>query len=212
MNVLYIYRESNWGKELKYSLRSVNKYVNPDTVYVVGDEVPFDVVNIKVPERRSRYRDACNLLTIACKEIIDEELLLMHDDMFLLAPYKRNLRYDGMLKDRIKGVGGERKEVFENTMPYLYEPKNFALHYPLPFKVDLMRAICEWIPHPLSYMNAYGNLDTHFVPLESKDCKFNPSLLTKEFLQDMTCFSTYNEDDSFEDFLKSLYPKPSQYE
>jgi hypothetical protein len=212
LNVLYIYRHSDWGEELKYSLRSVEKYINPERVVIAGDKPKWlkNVLHVET-ERHSRYKDACNSLLKALN-VISGDYVLMHDDIFLLKEYKPVLRYNGTLKDRVKRTGGERRTCLMNTLERHPEGTNYALHYPLPFQTETMRKALDEINLPFSYYNAYGNTDTTFEQIESEDCKFHPNLITTRYLKGLDCFSTYNETEEFKEFLEDLYPTKSKYE
>lgn len=210
LNALYLYRKSEWGKELLYSIRSVERYLKPDRILVVGDKPNISVECIET-KPKERYKDVMYNLSLALSDI-EGEWVLMHDDFFLLEPYNPILRYKGTLKNRVKGTGGNRKPVLQNVLSQLPDAKNYSLHYPLPFNADIMQELFNIFEQPFSYMNAYGNLDNNFVHLEADDCKFSAPLINEKFLKGLPSFSTYNEDDRFEGLLQKLYPQPSQYE
>lgn len=210
MNALYLYRRSEWGKELKYSVRSAEMYLKPDRIVVVGDKPDLDVEWLKT-DKLDRFNDVNNSLRVAL-ENIEGKWVLMHDDFFILEPYKPILRHNGKLYKKAKRTAKDRRECFQNILDVMPEAMNYALHYPLPFDVGVMREAFEKFKQPFSYMNAYSNLDKDFVHLHAEDCKFSAPLLTEKYLKGLPSFSTYNENDRFELLLQKLYPNKSKYE
>jgi len=212
MNVVYLYRQSEWAKELKYSIRSVEKYVNPDRILVIGDSTDLAVENVEISRKANKYEDVCISLHQALYHLDRDVWLLMHDDMFLLEDYAIIKRHDGKLSKHAKRTAKDRRQCFEKVLDFYPWADNYSLHYPMPFRKDTLEACFTNHRIPFSYMNALGNRDTSFLDSQTKDCKFKAGTVNKKALQGMPCFSTYGEDDTFEKLLRTLYPKPSKYE
>lgn len=204
MNVLYLHRRDNFDT-LKYSLRSVEKFLSYDTVYVVGYKPKYliNVVHIPVKRRRNRYEDSNHKVNVGLSEIPKGETLLMHDDFYLLKEYEPIKYYNGLFKD--VSIGGGRGRVFENTRKYLDEDaKNYGLHYPMPF-INKGFDFDE----PVSYMNILGN-QPEFESKEVEDCKWKfPNEKQREGLPS---FSTNSESYVLEEQFLNLYPKKSIFE
>lgn len=204
MNVVYLYIHSEWGQELRYSLRSIEKHLPDAKPLLIGDKPLYYKGNhIEVEQNDNIYQDVHNKLKVAFDNL--DEFLFMYDDIFLLKPYKIAYYSDMKFTDRIKRTGGGRKEVMQRTLDVVGEDAlNYELHYPMYFKkFDLP-------DDPICPKTIMGNIVDN--PTQAKDCKYNAQLVNEKFLQGMPCFSTYSEDERFKTILEKLYPKPSQYE
>lgn len=202
MNILYLYRKDRWDS-LKFSLRSL-QYVNHSQVWVVGDKVSYNVKNIVTEQKQNRYDDTNNSLRVGTRFIPQgEEVLLMHDDMFLLPGYTPIKYYRGYLKDH--NIGGEREAMLNNALKRLgNEAKFYDIHYPVPF----VNRGFEY-DERLAFMSMLGN-QPEFESKHSEDCKFKVPTIKQ--LSGLTCFSTYNETDDLKPIMLNLYPEKSIFE
>jgi len=205
MNALYLYRKSDWGKELHYSIKSVEMYLKPDRIVVAGDKPDEDVEWIETERKKHQYDDVNNSLFVALDYLDGEDWVLMHDDFFLLEPYKPIIRHHFELFEKIKRTQIQRREIMQKVLDVFPFSMNYSLHYPMPFKLSHMKHLFDVFKMPFSYMNAYGNYDKNFVHCHADDCKFKATTLTKNQLKGLPSFSTYGEDDRFETLLKDLY-------
>lgn len=142
--ILYI---TNKGSEipLRYSLRTLHNIEHHNVV--VSGYLPSYVQNVKhVPgEDDTALRDINIqrklLAGLKCRST-KNEVVLMCDDIYLMAPYKdKRARYRGLLRDRVNGVKGRpRNDQFRRTMEVtldcleamgIPEPLDFGCHHPV---------------------------------------------------------------------------------
>ena len=180
-------------------------HVKPDRIVVAGDKPNDNVEWLKTERQKNAYDDVNNSLIKALEYLDGEDWLLMHDDYFLLEPYKPIIRYSFELHRKIKRTEVQRRKIYEKVLEAYPFSMDYSLHYPLPFKLSHMRHVFDLYDPPVSYMNAYGNYDNNFVHLHAEDCKFKATTLTKNKLKGLPSFSTYGEDDRFETLLKDIY-------
>ena len=142
--ILYI---TNKGSEipLRYSLRTIHNIEHHNVV--VSGYLPSYVQNVKhVPgEDDTALRDINVqrkiLAGLKCRST-KNEVVLMWDDVYLMAPYKdKRARYKGLLSDRMNGIKGRpRNDQFRRTMEVtldcleamgIPESLDFGCHHPV---------------------------------------------------------------------------------
>lgn len=138
---------TNKGSEipLRYSLRTLHNIEHHNVV--VSGYLPSYVQNVKhvQGEDDTPLRDVNIqrklLAGLKCRST-KNEVVLMCDDIYLLAPYKdKRARYKGLLRDRVNGVKGRpRNDQFRRTMEVtldcleamgIQEPLDFGCHHPV---------------------------------------------------------------------------------
>lgn len=90
MDLVYIVKNSEVNEDLRYSLRSVAKFVPHDKIWIVGYK-PSWVQNVEylpVPQNlESKWKNSVNNIIKACEcEDISENFVLMNDDFFAIKP------------------------------------------------------------------------------------------------------------------------------
>ncbi len=89
MDVIYPYRRSGDGSELKFSLRSLRN-VPHDNVWVVGEQERWfskEVRFIRRQQSSSKWQNAReNIIAAAKHPDISEDFILMNDDFFVMSP------------------------------------------------------------------------------------------------------------------------------
>jgi hypothetical protein len=109
MDLVYIVKESEQNNDLKYSLRSVEKFVPHDKIWIVGYK-PSWVTNVEylpVKQNDTKWKNSVNNIIAACKcPDISEDFILMNDDFFAIQPIY-NLKASvnlslGLLDDAVK--------------------------------------------------------------------------------------------------------------
>lgn len=168
VDAVYICRNGE-NEELRYSLRSIEKNMLYDNVWVVGGKPDWYSGNYIAVEQDSRkYENARkNLKAIVNSSEISENFILMNDDFFVInrvdkVPYL----YSGTLASKINDL----KDGIGPNIPYIHmltltnrvikklgikEPLDYELHTPMIMnKVKLASVIDK----PSLWRSTYGNL------------------------------------------------------
>ena len=109
MDLVYIVKESDENDDLRYSLRSVEKFVPYDNIWIVGYKPKWvkNVNYIPVKQSGNKWNNSVKNILTACKcDKISENFVLMNDDFFAIKPIS-NLEESinvtlGLLKYSIK--------------------------------------------------------------------------------------------------------------
>ena len=168
MDVVYICR-SGPNEELRYSIRSVEKNLPHNNIWVIGQSPEWYKGSfIEVKNVNAKYSNArANLDALIRSKLITEDFILMNDDFFIMRPIEKiSYFYEGTLLER-----AERNELLTTTGAYtqlLYnthdklikmgieEPLNYEMHIPMimnkkKFKEVLKHKTCLW-------RSLYGNI------------------------------------------------------
>lgn len=235
MNLIYILgKGSVWDdNELRYSLRSVEKFLTGfDRVIIVGDR-PVWIKNVEhfyTPDfRYIKSANAIAKIKAACEIPGNYEFILMNDDFYFTEParvedislYKEKTL--GWLLNR--GFTGEYRGSLNRTKDYLegygYSAINFELHYPMPIVAGFMREILIGDDFSAGYhaRSLYGNmagLKLHNI-LEKKDIKLGKALDFAETIKEINGNGMFSISDEWlkaegKFILRELYPAKSKYE
>ena len=165
---------STWGNnEIRYSLRSVEKNLNINKVFVVGEKCKWfsdKIIHIPADDPYEiKTRNAFHKLLIACNDKrISKDFILMNDDFFILKKLDRiEYLYKGKLIDSLKKhptKSGYYFDALKDTISYLknQEALDYSLHYPFVYnKAKLKKLITEIEKKELIILlrAAYGNLN-----------------------------------------------------
>lgn len=213
MVVTYPLTAQNDYTELKYSLRSLQKFLPPlFEVVIVGDHVPEWINNVTViqlPDIKGQRELSVRRKVLAALEYSDE-ILYMNDDIYLLETYKPVYYSSGLLEK--KGEAGARP--LASQLKGFNKPAKYYGHYPVVYRKDFREAMENFTSDCLN-KSAYCNfIEVHSV--EVQDCKLlnavKPGVI-EQFIKNKPCFSTgINSLNSAIPILKELFPNPSQYE
>lgn len=200
-------------EELRYCLRSIEKYMDVRDVWVVGQPRDWLSVNwIEETDGGSRFGSAHRKIRAACDNpFVSDPFVLFNDDFFLLKPLKDFPDYyDSTLQERIASAGGDYLNMLKKSQSFS-DGKNYATHTP----VSIDKEIFKTIPEGISYRIAYGSRSSN----EKKEMK-DPKIYNqkdhfdfRQWVKGKTMFST--SDFSFHYILremKSLYPVASRWE
>lgn len=201
--------------ELRYSLRSIDKYLTPPfEVVIVGDQMPEwvnNVTNIELPDVRGRKQLSIKRKILAALEYA-EEILFFNDDVFLLQPQDKFPYYwHGMLKKYTES--GSRPLL--NRLETLQKPtKHFDGHMPLIYDQRFKEASRHFTGDVIikSMFCNFCEIEGTFLP----DCKLlvdtKPEMI-RRFIEGKHCFSTGPVSlKSALPVLEELFPEPSIYE
>lgn len=227
----------NNHEELKYSIRSMERYLKKlETIFIVGELPDFLCNVVHIPcDNRHKHNSARNIYEktlAACQHpAISNHFWAVADDNFLTAPLSwRNYPYYRTKEDlagliQLLGKNSLFKPYVESTYNALTErglpTGNFSIHIPIIYQKDIFieaLADYDWETPRKGYTikSLYANtLKIKGKPI--KDIKIHtPKTLTAivRKLNGTTYFSTDDHalNDPMREYLRSLYPRPSTRE
>ena len=225
MDCVYICRSGD-NEELRYSLRSIEKNLSYNNVWIVGDAPSWYRGNIlRTQQHGAKYTIArVNLYAIANSDEISEDFILMNDDFFVMQRFEQLPAWHGgslekRIKHRMRRYPGAYNDMLRETYSKLHrmgveDILDYELHVPMVMtKTGLKQAL----EAGGLWRSMYGN--THSIGGEEhQDVKIytNDSPLKNNNLsiEDSPFLST--TDDTFTDLLntklRDTFMYPSQYE
>jgi hypothetical protein len=178
--------------ELKFSLRSIEKYIStPYEILIIGDIIPDWLVNItwiKLGDVPGRKQLSIRRKILAALEYADE-ILFMNDDVFLLEPATEfPYYYNGSLKNYSEsGSKPLMKQLQAMGKSIKHFDGHFGLIYDQRFK-EVSEQFTESVIIKSMYCNYLG-----MEGVERPDCKLiskNDIKNPAEFIKGLPCFST----------------------
>lgn len=223
---------SKWeDNELRYSLRSIEKYLKYNKVFVVGEKPTWlqGVTHIPYPDehKEKETRIALKVL-VACKdERVSKEFLFMNDDIFLTkhdhAQFYPNY-YSGTLQDadEQKGVNMVYRNAIKNTVYALSSKYNryFDVHTPIVYNREKFSWMMEKYNWDKEFSYVVKSMYANSLGLSGKnitDCKIDHIKDTNAILErikNVPCFSVSDRGlgEAMKGVLQKLYPEKSKYE
>ena len=222
-------RGSKWrNNEIRFSLRSVEKYLRHGRIFIVGECPKFLRNVIHVPATDSYENKLANAvfkIRAACREIdLSEKFILMNDDFFILWPmHSVSAMHLGTLGQGILNHStktGYYYMAMRKTRDLLISaghanPLNYEVHAPMIIEkqkfLDISDAI-EWEDGFL-FRSIYGNtfnvggkkrIDTKIHQIEQIE------LLTKGDIVSTADRVVLRAE--FQHFIYDTFPTPSRYE
>lgn len=206
--------------ELKYSLRSLEKFLKPPLgqspfeVVIVGDHLPDwinNITHIELPDIQGQTQYSVRRKVIAALHYADE-FLFMNDDIYLLTPTDYNFPYYS--SGTLEGKGESGAAPLLKQLRALNKPVKYYGHYPSFYRKDFIDVINNFTNECVT-KSAYCN----FIGVDSieiQDCKIltarKPAVI-KEIIKDKPCFSTgITSLQSCLPVLEELFPEPSKFE
>ena len=168
MDVVYICR-SGPNEELRYSIRSVEKNLPHNNIWVIGQSPEWYKGSfIEVKNVNAKYSNArANLDALIRSKLITEDFILMNDDFFIMRPIEKiSYFYEGTLLER-----AERNELLTTTGAYtqlLYntydkllkmgieEPLNYEMHIPMIMNKKKLKEVLRY--KTCLWRSLYGNI------------------------------------------------------
>lgn len=230
MDLVYVVGKNNlWGEhELRFSLRSAEKYLQFDRVIIVGHKPTFlnsKVINIYLPDDKGhKYLNvAYKIRELLKNKEISDDFIFMNDDFFLLKPFPVIPYYfNKTIKEWIERYPfnkGKYYEQIEELYKAFPEGKFFETHFPIIYNKKMASDVIEKYQLKLTlmlrsfYCNEY--IDKISPVEETKDYKiYNHHLITKTFI-DVPFVSSTNEisaNSDFKNMMTSRFPQKSKYE
>jgi len=233
MDVVYILgKGSCWqNNELRYSLRSVDKFViDLERVFIVG-ECPKWLRNIiHIPAKDpypQKWRNGYHKIITACEDPrVSEEFLLMNDDFFIIKPIRAEeypFYHSGSLARKQPRINRKFLTTQENTSVYLKKHNrgnfNFCVHRPIRYNKKLFWAMPlpnlparSYSPRAF-YCNYYG--------VKSKKCRDpiimpgrREDLINKSVagFTDFSITTATAQQTAFRRWINKKFPKASRFE
>lgn len=224
MDVVYPYKTSLFDFELRYSLRSLHKFMPHRRVIVAGDKPSFIsrlVHFVPVSRDANRYRSSTTNIAAAVKQAVEtEKFVVMNDDFFLLRPWTFRHENRGTIEEYL--ASGQPQGLYRLHVEWtrdilkahgVSDPLWFGLHRPTVYERDkLMELITEFKGQRYLLRTLYHNLFPQ--PSERReDVKIKG--WAGEPPSDLDLLSTADlvaHNRSFQAWLKGKFPSPSPYE
>jgi hypothetical protein len=227
MDVVIPFQHSiNRDEELRYALRSMEAWFTGavDHVYIIGDAPRWEHQNLRhvpMPNRpQVWYRDFNQFVKIAagCELSTSDQILILHDDNFLLSPFSPDTYYH---QGHTWNGSGDYAKTEANTRFLFADPIfNYDVHAPHVVNRKLFLDIVgrlDWMrPYGYCIKTVYGaTLDLPGVYHD--DRKFGAAWAT-DYLEretDGRAFFSISDTAWKGDvikFIKRLYPEESRYE
>jgi len=168
MDFVYICRDGK-NEELRYSLRSIFRNANVNSVWLVGGKPPWYAGNyVRVLQDSTKYENARrNLQTIMDHDQIPDKFILMNDDFYITRPIdKIPIYHGGSLEKKAAEyknfkAASQHARILQETVDLLKNngvrhPLDYSLHIPMTihkqnfqFAIDIGGAI----------RSVYGNMN-----------------------------------------------------
>lgn len=187
----YIYSKHN---ELRYCLRSIDKYFNHRRIFIIGDEADSKqdrwlktACNITISnEGKSREARIFNKLLLAANmPEVSDPFVMFNDDHFLThhmteIPYGWNSSLEEIVAYRLYNDGYTR--ALRNTLKALNHmdkpTKHFDIHTPIIYEKDRINKIAEIFDWSIPFGYCIKSLYCNYFEIEGEyieDCKLKKS-------------------------------------
>lgn len=225
-DVVYFYRATK-SQELKFSLRSVQKNLPYNSVWIYGDKPegiePDNMVEILQSGFTVWQRTTNMLKDICLNPDITENFWLFNDDFFILKPMTSEKPvYAGFLKERVAEIEQKHKgktaysRQLEKVIVALkndgFKTKNYATHTPLLVNKEKALETIERYPYIPMFRALYGNMHD----IKGRNIKKDVKLLGPHDVptEEMQFASTSNESFTKEAgiYIKRKFYRPSRFE
>ena len=222
MNIIIPYREANNGLELRYALRSIDKYLKIpfDNIYLVGLGFPDWLRNVEfLPCGEMRQKSSFNILNKVWAGLVHAgDSIQWQDDIYLTHDIHDIPYYaEGTLETAMQKTHGNYKNLILNTALQITETADyFDVHTPIIYRRDRFKKLFDYDWRKKTYL--IKSLYSHGLsPEPFRDCKISGPMRKDELIKKIdscTYFSTSPQgmSDDVIELLNELYPEPSKYE
>jgi hypothetical protein len=232
--VIPLGKGSKLNNELRYSLRSIEKYLkNYRNIYIIGECPDFiqGVIHIPLKDKSNHQKNIMLKILEACNDkLITQEFLFWNDDFFLLKevdaptyPYYFNTWLVQAIENRMQTNGGDMYcrqmtntfKLFEDKTPF-----HFDIHCPIIYDKDHFKELVskeDWsIRDGYIIKSMYAN-SIPCNPQRMEDCKINMPTWDDAIelaLMNRHIFSVGDAglDANMWRYLYKLYPTKCKYE
>lgn len=232
--IVYIVgRESRWNDmELKYSLRSAEKYCfNYDKVVIVGHK-PLFIHNVThlyaTDNHKNKARNIMEKVMIAAGSgEVSDNFVLMNDDYFLRRPIDC-VSYPYYHKCHLSRTMEINKTIYHFHVKTTFDllasrgllQENYDTHCPIIYNKERLTEVVNGVDWNIEVGHILRSLYCNTLGLNGgykEDCKVNRPLKKfawHEYTKDADCFSIGDAaiNMEFVDFLNELYPNKSRFE
>lgn len=222
IDIVIPYHQTGEDIELRYCLRSVEKYLSGvGKIFIIGDKPDWlqNVIHIRATDEPGYKWNNKNLyekIRIACNdERISDNFLYLHDDHFLLRPYEAD-KFPYYCSKTWEGTGGYFHGTIRNTKMLLGECDNFDIHCPMVFnKLHFLKTFTgmDWTKEWGYCIKTFYAYYIGMIGEQITDCKIRegnprPQIVGRPW------FSTddRNLGQQTVELLQELYPNKSKYE
>lgn len=205
--------------DLRYALRSLEKFVNPEKVYVIGGR-PSWIKGVKIIAHNDatdpKFREK-NIFDKLCACPVND-FLYFSDDNFLLAQWMEKHPYDDTLLNKMYNLprGSIYRNTIANTLKYGHKLNNFDVHAPMTVsKENLMKL--KRMPWGQNYGFCLKTLYCSSVNIAGTPCADmkirKGDRVGIDLIRSRAWFSTADGVvESMIPTMDELFPKPSKYE
>jgi len=233
MDVVYTYRDDprTGNKQLKYSLRSVEKHLSGvGEVYVIGANPNLaGVIHLEHKDDLSAAKNIMSKLqVIARTEAVSEDFLYIADDHYLMKDNEAKLYpyyVSGTLQELVRTQNNSYGAMVKNTIKALqskgFATNNYNVHCPIIYNKTRLRQLAEIydLSNPLNYIlkSLYCNTFPVEGAIQLKDCKIRTNFSIEEMrsrISGRDCWSSGKEwvCPNIGVLLNELFPLKSKYE
>ncbi len=202
--------------ELKFALRSIEKFIDDPEVLIIGNDLPdwiTNVTQIGLPDNVTKQCSIKNKIMAAFS--FAEEIFFTNDDIFLLKPTDPST-YPFYFKGNLRPSGESGTKTLVDNLKAMQLPfKHFDIHFPILYKKKEFIEAVEKFPHETIIKSMYCNY-LKIEGTEVPDCKImkeQTAAMIKQWIAEKPCFSTgvHSIKNSVK-VLGELFPHPSKFE
>lgn len=222
MKIAVPLKNQNDHSELKFALRSIERFAPSNEVLIIGEELPEWIDNvtwIKIKDVEGRKQLSVKRKILAALEYSDE-ILFTNDDIYFLRPSEIPYYWNGDLKSYTytgsKELQGDLKRMGKPT-------KSFELHVPMIFRKDFKEIIQNFSTDTLirsaycNYLGIEGEKFSYKVNGQNGfDCKFVRNPKPDDIMsaiESMPFLSTgVHSINAVKPYLNQLFPNKSTFE
>lgn len=224
---------SEWdNNELRYSLRSIEKYLSGyDKVFIVGECPDWltNVIHIPFNESGHASKNILDKILLACNdERVSNDFMFFNDDFFLIAPVKTNgypFFFQNQLPKENKNPDNYYYEYLVNTHAELKKRGlpvfNFDVHHPIIYNKQKFKEILA--EYDFSKKLVIKSIYCNHLRIQGKfigDMKIKGAIKIHNIvtiLKNRHIFSTGNAcltdpNSDLPNYIKNQYPIPSKFE
>lgn len=233
MDVVYRYRSTGGGDELRYSLRSL-KNIPHNTVWIVGQQEPW-LTNVKLlrnhPVTQNKWENSRKNLLVACQnQRVSDDFILMDDDFYITHPMESiPVWHRGTLNETLGDYANRAGSTYLRGLRETAELLKWAgvtddilvynLHIPMVINkakmlecMDYLKGMKIRMPQCFHIRTWYGN----FWQLGGERASDNKVLKTQDSVKPGPFLSStnaaFNSSSRVRKYLQALLPQPSRYE
>ncbi len=214
MKVLIPLFPQNDYTELKFCLRSIDRFLKPDEVIIAGTKIPdwlTGVTILAVEDRPGKKQLNIRRKIIAGLVYANSEILFLSDDVYLLKPYTVMRYFSGMLQKRGESGAALLVLKLQELGKDFYD---YDVHCPIVYGqdfVEVMQPFSSYCIIKSAYCNAVEK-----ARIEMWDCKIDRKTSEekiKQWISGRPYFSTGPGGLKFAlPVLNELFPNKSEYE